>query len=134
MSLYKLYTHPQFFFSFLLAARWYDFVINCNTDIIITLNEGVVNSNEPHKCVERVLIQKADLTQVMFFALNYTLIEFYLYPAGFLLAVLTCFVSDDATNSPKHASNDVTTSLHFSPPFLESILWYHHFTIIVNVK
>ena len=50
-----------------------------------------------------VLIQKADLTQVMFFAVNYTLIEFYLYPAGFLLDILRCFVSDDFTNSPKHA-------------------------------
>ena len=69
-----------------------------------------------------MLIQKADLTQVMFFAVNYTLIEFYLYPAGFLFAVLRCFVSDDVTNSPKLASDDVTTFLHLNPPFLESIL------------
>ena len=69
-----------------------------------------------------MLIQKAEMTQVMFFAVNYTLIEFYLYPAGFLLAVLRCFVSDDVTNSPEHASDDVTTSAHLSPPFLKNTL------------
>ena len=68
-----------------------------------------------------MLIQKADLTQVMFFAVNYTLIEFYLYPAIVLLAFSKCFVSDDVTNSPKHASDDVTTFPHLNPP-LESTL------------
>ena len=43
-------------------------------------------------------------------------------------------MSDDFINSPKHVPDDITNSPQWRPPFLESLLWCNHFTIVVNVK